>query len=218
MLAFLIRAYWFSVKVFFAYASGLIFLRRVPNKMLTILGSARVSPEHEFYHQGVQLSQKLSEAGFTIFTGGGPGLMEAANKGAQAGGSPSYACNIKLPHEQNCNPFVDRVHLTRYFFVRKLLLFNYSVAHIALPGGYGTLDELFEVLTLIQTRKIASAPVIIYNTEYHKHLIEHLKFMIQAGMTEEFTHIPLHFANTPEEVLALVQGLTRTAMVKKKTS
>lgn len=209
MLAFLLRSYWFSVKVFFAYARGLLFLRQAPANMVTILGSARVKPEAEFYAQGCAISQKLSEAGFAIFTGGGPGLMEAANKGAQAGGSLSYACNIELPHEQSCNPFVDKVHLTRYFFVRKLLLFNYSIAYVVLPGGYGTLDELFEVLTLIQTRKIPSSPVIIYNTEYHKHLIEHLRFMITAQMTEEFTHIPLYFADSAEEVLQFVQKAKR---------
>lgn len=133
MLFFLLRSYWFSVKVFFAYVRGLIFLRKAPAQMVTILGSARTKAEHEYYRQGVQLSKLLSEAGFAIFTGGGPGLMEAANKGAQMGGSPSYACNIDLPHEQKCNPFVDKVHFTRYFFVRKLLLFNYSLAYVVLP-------------------------------------------------------------------------------------
>lgn len=206
MLRFLLRSYWFSLKVFFAYARGLIFLRKAPARMVTILGSARISSDHEYYKHGVLISEKLSKLGFAVFTGGGPGLMEAANRGAKAGGSPSYACNIDLPNEQKCNPFVDKAHFTRYFFVRKLLLFNYSVAYVVLPGGYGTLDELFEVLTLIQTRKIPSAPVIIYNTEYHKHLIEHLKFIIEVGMTEEFSHIPVYFEDSPEGVLRCVEN------------
>ena len=120
---------------------------------VTVFGSARYDASHPYYALGREVGQGIATLGFTVMTGGGPGLMEAANRGAREAGGRSVGCNVELPHEQPPNPYLDRSVTCRYFFVRKVLLFKYSYAFVALPGGFGTLDELFEALTLIQTRQ-----------------------------------------------------------------
>lgn len=137
---------------------------------VTIFGSARFGEAHPYYAITREVGRRVSQLGFTVMTGGGPGLMEAANRGARDNGGPSVACNIELPHEQDANPYLDRWISCHYFFVRKVLLFKYSYAFVAMPGGIGTMDELFEALTLIQTKKIRSFPVVLIGTEYWKSL------------------------------------------------
>jgi uncharacterized protein (TIGR00730 family) len=123
----------------------------------------------------------MSRLGFTVMTGGGPGLMEAANRGAREAGGPSVGCNIRLPMEQEANPYLDRFVTCRHFFVRKVLLFKYSYAFVALPGGIGTMDELFEALTLIQTKKIENFPVVLIGTTFWKPYQALLEHLLAAG-------------------------------------
>ncbi len=134
--------------------------------MVSIFGSARIPVTHASYELTRQLANRLGKVGFSILTGGGGSFMEAANLGAREAGAPSLACNIRLPFEQRANAFIDKLLTMRFFFTRKYMLISYSVGFVILPGGYGTLDELFEALTLMQTRKIPKRPVILLGREY----------------------------------------------------
>jgi uncharacterized protein (TIGR00730 family) len=148
---------------------------------ITIFGSARFTEDHPYYDLTRKAAAEFAKLGFTILTGGGPGLMEAANRGAREVGGRSVGCNIQLPAEQHPNHYLDKWVEVRYFFVRKILLVKYSFAFVVMPGGFGTLDEFFEALTLIQTRKIKNFPVIILGTDYHQNLVAHLKRMKKEG-------------------------------------
>jgi hypothetical protein len=141
---------------------------------VAIFGSARMTPEHPYYKLAEDIACRLSDAGFSVISGGGPGIMEAANKGAKEGGGRSIGCNIELPFEQGANPYVDTLVNFRYFFVRKTMFIKYSSAFIIFPGGFGTLDEAFEALTLIQTGKIYQFPVILFGRHYWAGLIRWL--------------------------------------------
>jgi uncharacterized protein (TIGR00730 family) len=152
---------------------------------VTVFGSARFGEDHEYYALGRDVGRRLAQLGFTVMTGGGPGLMEAANRGAMEAGGRSVGCNIVLPVEQRPNRFLDRWVTCRYFFVRKVLLFKYSYAFVALPGGIGTLDELFEALTLIQTRKIENFPVVLIGRDYWQPIVDAFKALIAAGAVSE---------------------------------
>ena len=148
---------------------------------VTVFGSARFPESHPYYGIAREIGRRLSVMGFTVMTGGGPGLMEGANRGAKEAGGLSVGCNIELPHEQDANPYLDRWITCHYFFVRKVLLFKYSYAFIALPGGLGTLDELCEALTLIQTGKIQNYPVVLIGVEYWKPFLALLREMVDEG-------------------------------------
>src|SRR5687767_8305359 len=148
---------------------------------VTIFGSARVKPSSEYYKLAERTAALLAEQGFAVITGGGPGVMEAANKGAREAGGRSVGCNIELPFEQEPNRYLDRWVTCRYFFVRKVLLVKYSYAFIVLPGGFGTLDELTEALTLIQTRKILQFPVVLMGRDYWAPFLAMVKTMVDAG-------------------------------------
>jgi uncharacterized protein (TIGR00730 family) len=150
-----------------------------------VFGSARFEEDSQPYIEARKLSGEIAKLGFTIITGGGPGIMEAANRGAKDVGGRSLACNIILPMEQEPNPYLDKWVNIRYFFVRKTLLIKYSYAFVIMPGGFGTLDELFEAMTLIQTKKIEEFPVVIFGKEYHKDLIEHIDKMRRAKTISE---------------------------------
>ena len=153
---------------------------------VTIFGSARFKEDSEYYDLTRRFAAEVSKLGFTILTGGGPGLMEAANRGAKDVGARSVGCNIVLPMEQEPNPYLDKWVNIRYFFVRKTLLIKYSYAFVIMPGGFGTLDELFEAMTLIQTGKIMAFPVIIFCKDYHKEMIEHIeKMRVMKTISEE---------------------------------
>lgn len=142
---------------------------------VTVFGSARVPPDHPHYALTRDLGARIAQAGFTVMTGGGPGMMEAANRGAKEAGGVSIGCNIILPREQKPNGYLDKWVEFRYFFVRKVMLVKYSYGFVAAPGGFGTLDELFEVATLIQTGKIKNFPVVLLGTEYWSPLIEFIR-------------------------------------------
>jgi len=150
---------------------------------VTIFGSSRLKPETEYYEKAVKLGEKLSNEGFAVITGGGPGIMEGANKGAKTGKGKSVGLNIEIPMEQDPNGFQDISLSFRYFFVRKLMFVKYAIAFVIFPGGFGTLDELFEALTLAQTKKIRAFPIILFGKEYWSGLIEWLKTTLVAGGT-----------------------------------
>jgi uncharacterized protein (TIGR00730 family) len=142
---------------------------------VTVFGSARFKEDHRYYALAREVGARLARAGFTVMTGGGPGIMEAANRGAKDAGGYSVGCNIELSVEQRPNPYLDRWVTFRHFFVRKLMLVKYSYAFVALPGGFGTLDEIFEVATLIQTRKIRHFPLVLVAQEYWAPLLDFLR-------------------------------------------
>jgi uncharacterized protein (TIGR00730 family) len=174
------REFKFAVKVLFEFIKGYRSLAFV-GPCVTIFGSARYKEDHPYYDLTKKVGAEVAKMGFTVLTGGGPGLMEAANRGAKEVNGRSVGCNIVLPHEQNPNPYLDKWVNIRYFFVRKTLLIKYSYAFICMPGGFGTLDELFEALTLIQTGKIKNFPVILMGNEYHEELTEHIEKMKKNG-------------------------------------
>lgn len=170
----------FSVKVFFEFLKGFRVLHYV-GPCVTIFGSARFKEDHPYYEQTRKLAQEVAKLGFTVITGGGRGIMEAANRGAKDVGGRSVGCNIILPFEQKHNPYLDKWMNFKYFFVRKILLVKYSYAFIVMPGGFGTLDEYFESLTLIQTKKISQFPIIVFDKEYHQNIIRHIDRMTAEG-------------------------------------
>ncbi len=157
---------------------------RVAGPCVTVFGSARVQESHGYYAIGREIGRQLSERGFTVMTGGGPGLMEAANRGAKEAGGLSIACNIRLPIEQSVNAFLDRHVTCQHFFVRKVLLFKYSHAFVVLPGGFGTMDELFELLTLVQTGKVERFPIVLIGLTYWQPLLDFLAAMAAQQMID----------------------------------
>ena len=149
---------------------------------VTVFGSARFGEDNHWYVMARRVGEELGKRGFTVMTGGGPGIMEAANRGAFEVGAPSIGCNIRLPHEQRPNPWCDRCVEFRYFFVRKVMLLKYSYGFVVCPGGYGTMDELFETLTLVQTGKIANFPIVLMGKNYWDEMDDFLvKRMIPDG-------------------------------------
>ena len=166
----------FVVKVALEFIRGFRALH-FSGPCVTVFGSARYGEDHEYYVLTRRLSAEIAKLGYTIMTGGGPGIMEAANRGAHDVGGRSVGCNIVLPFEQKPNPYLDKWVDIRYFFVRKTLLIKYSYVFVIMPGGFGTLDELFEAMTLIQTGKIKDFPVIIFCKDYHHDLLEHIEQM-----------------------------------------
>jgi uncharacterized protein (TIGR00730 family) len=172
---------------------------------VTVFGSARTKPDHPHYALARRLGAAIVQLGFTVMTGGGPGIMEAANRGAREAGGRSVGCNIELPFEQDPNAYLDRCVHFRYFFVRKTLLIKYSYAFVILPGGFGTLDELFEALTLIQTRKIERFPVIVMGTEYWREALVFLHKMADAGMVSPGDLDLILATDSVEEAVAWIQ-------------
>jgi hypothetical protein len=142
---------------------------------VTVFGSARFKADHPYYEMARELGARLARVGFTVMTGGGPGLMEAANRGAHEAGGRSIGCNIELPKEQRPNPYLDRWITFRHFYVRKVMLVKYSYAFVALPGGFGTLDEMFEVATLVQTGKVKEFPIVLLGRDYWRPLTDFVR-------------------------------------------
>ena len=172
---------------------------------MSIFGGARVAPCDEAYRLGRELARRLGGEGFAIITGGGPGVMESANRGAREAGVPSIGLNIKLPHEQDANRYADTVIDFDYFFARKVMFVKYACAAVMLPGGFGTLDELFECLTLKQTQKMKDIPVILVGSDYWSGLIGWLKEQVLGrGLLAEQDFDLFHLVDTAEEVVELV--------------
>lgn len=170
------RDSWSVFKIMAEFVDGFDKMAEI-GPCVSIFGSARTKPDHPFYELAIETAEKLSEAGFGIITGGGPGIMEAGNQGASQGGGASVGLNINLPFEQHHNPYIDDDKNLdfRYFFVRKVMFVKYSQAFVVLPGGFGTLDELFESLTLIQTHKIDRFPVVLVGKKFWEGLVDWIK-------------------------------------------
>jgi uncharacterized protein (TIGR00730 family) len=172
---------------------------------ISIFGSARTSRDDPYYKAAQETAALLARAGFAVITGGGPGIMEAANKGAFEAGGLSIGCNIELPFEQNSNPYLTKGLKFKYFFVRKMMFVKYSLGFIIFPGGFGTLDELFEALTLIQTQKIRNFPVVLFGSDYWSGLLSWIRdFALKERKVTEADLKLLHVTDSPAEVVQVI--------------
>jgi uncharacterized protein (TIGR00730 family) len=195
---------WRVLRITSEFVNGFDALAHIPPSV-TIFGSARTRPNDPTYAAAVETACLLARAGFGIITGGGPGIMEAANKGAQKGGNLSIGCNIELPFEQGPNPYLDISLDFRYFFVRKTMFIKYSNAFIIFPGGFGTMDELFEALTLIQTKKVSHFPVILYDSKYWSGLINWIReAMLNGNKISAHDLDLLRISDDAEEICQIV--------------
>ena len=169
---------------------------------VAVFGSARTTPDHPYYAVAEDIGRRLSEAGFSVISGGGPGIIEAVNKGAYAGPSPSVGLNIQLPHEQGGNAYQDISHTFRHFFARKVMFVKHSCAFVMMPGGFGTLDELMEVLTLVQTGKIRRLPIILVNSGFWSGLIDWMKGqLVKDRMIGMDDHKLIQVIDDPQQVV-----------------
>ena len=182
---------WRVFRIMSEFVSGFDSMATI-TRGVSVFGSARTAEDNEYYQAAVETGKLLAEAGFEVITGGGPGIMEAANRGAHQAGKVSVGCNIELPFEQKPNPYLTKSLTFKYFFVRKTVFIKYSNAYIIFPGGFGTLDELFEALTLIQTRKIRNFPVVMFGSQYWR------------GLLGWITSTMLHEKNINSEDLGLI--------------
>jgi uncharacterized protein (TIGR00730 family) len=197
---------WRVFRIMGEFVEGFDTLSDVYNAV-TIFGSARIQPGDAYYEEAVETARLLAQEGFPIITGGGPGIMEAANRGAQEGNGLSIGCNIELPFEQRLNSYVERGINFRYFFVRKMMFIKYAMAFVVFPGGYGTLDELFEALTLIQTGKAKLFPVVLFGREYWSGLIAWLRDRVAAEGKIATTDLDLfQVTDSPPEAVAIISA------------
>jgi uncharacterized protein (TIGR00730 family) len=195
---------WRSLRILSEFVEGFDALAGV-GEAVSVFGSARTKPNHRYYRQARELGRRLAEAGYAVITGGGPGIMEAANRGCQDGGGLSVGCNIELPMEQGLNPYIDLGVEFRYFFARKVMFVKYADAFVIFPGGFGTLDELFEALTLIQTKKVQDFPVILMGTDYWTGMIEWIRssLLAEAAINPEDVDL-LRLTDDPEEAVTII--------------
>ncbi len=197
---------WSIFKVMSEFVSGFDIMARI-GPCVSIFGSARIKPGTKYYRLAEQIAYRLTGLGFGIITGGGPGIMEAANKGAYFGGGTSCGMNIELPHEQNSNPFIDKdknVYFS-HFFVRKVMFVKYAQAFVVMPGGFGTLDELFEAITLIQTGKSTLYPIVMVGSEYWGGLLDWIRErLVTEGMIAPEDLDLISLVDTPDEVVAAI--------------
>lgn len=198
---------WSIFKIMSEFVEGFEALQRI-GPCVSIYGSARTGPETAVYQDAQRIASLLAEAGYGVITGGGPGVMEAGNKGACISGGASVGLNIELPFEQHDNPFIDRDKNINfdYFFVRKVMFVKYSQAFVVMPGGYGTLDELFEALTLVQTTKIDKRPIILYDSEYWSGLVTWFKevLLTKYATISEADPDLMVMVDSPEEVVKVI--------------
>ncbi|MFG0246162.1 MAG: TIGR00730 family Rossman fold protein [Phycisphaerales bacterium JB052] len=193
-----------TIKIFVEFIRGFRRLHFI-GPCVTVFGSARFDENHEYYKLAQEVGKKLAKAGFGVMTGGGPGIMEAANRGAREGGGLSLGCNIELPMEQVPNPYLDRFVDFKYFFVRKVMLVKYSDAFVVMPGGFGTLDEVFETAVLIQTGKIERFPIIIMGRKFWEPMYDFVTDSLVAGGTISPEDIDLiHVTDDPDEVISII--------------
>jgi uncharacterized protein (TIGR00730 family) len=196
---------WRVMRVMSEFVQGFDALAEVGNA-ITIFGSARVKPGETQYETAVRTAQLLGEAGFNIITGGGPGIMEAANKGARQAGVQSVGLNIELPFEQHLNPYVDLSIDFHYFFVRKTMLVKYASGFVIFPGGFGTMDELFEAITLVQTGKVRDFPIVLFGTTYWGGLLDWVRqTMLAEGKIAPADLNLVLLTDSPEETVAYIQ-------------
>ena len=196
---------WRVFRIMGEFVQGFEDLAPITNGV-SIFGSARTSPQDPDYEAARETAALLVRAGFAVITGGGPGIMEAANRGALEAGGTSVGCNIELPHEQKSNDYLNVSLKFKYFFVRKMMFVKYSDAFIIFPGGFGTMDELFEALTLIQTKKIHNFPVVLYGSQYWKGMLEWLRgpMLGEAKIVEDDLK-RLHLTDSPAEIVTIIK-------------
>ena len=199
---FLAEDPWRVFRIMAEFVDGFEMMARVPPG-ISVFGSARAEPDHPYYHKAREAGRLIAQAGFSVITGGGPGLMEAANRGAQEAGGESVGLNIVLPFEQVANPYLTKVINFRYFFVRKVMFSKYASGLIFMPGGFGTLDEFFDTITLIQTEKIHRLPVALIGSDFWQGQLEWLRATVRDG----FGHIGpedldlVHMTDDPAEAV-----------------
>jgi len=203
---------WRLFRILAEFVDGFEVLSQIGVPLVSVFGSARFGPGHPAYEKGYRLGRALAEAGFGVVTGGGPGVMEAVNKGAFEAGGVSVGLNIQLPHEQHPNPYQTHSLSFRYFFVRKVMFVRYAVGFVVLPGGFGTLDELTEVLVLIQTEKVHRFPVIALDPDYWSGLKAWIvRTLLQEGAISPGDEELLELLATPEEAVARIRAYGATA-------
>ena len=199
--ATLTRESWKIFQIMAEFVEGFERLAQI-KPSVSIFGSARTEPEHPYYKLTIDIARELSDAGFSVVSGGGPGIMEASNKGAQEGKSPSIGLNIQLPHEQVANEFQDIALNFRHFFSRKVMFVKYAAAYVVLPGGFGTLDELAEILTLMQTGKTRRIPVILVHAPFWRGFVDWLRdTMVVEGTIDKKDLQLFRILDDPKEIL-----------------
>ena len=200
---------WRALRILGEFVDGVDALARV-GSAVSVFGSARLGPDSDYYAAAQEVGSLLVERGYAVITGGGPGLMEAANRGASEAGGLSIGCTIELPNEEQVNDYVNLQIAFRYFFVRKTMFVRYSEGFVIFPGGYGTMDELFEALTLIQTGKVHNFPLVMYNNRYHSSLMRWLKnCMLEGGKISPEDLDIITTANTPEQAAQIIVDANR---------
>lgn len=204
---------WAIFKIMSEFVEGYEKMAKI-GPCISVFGSARTQPDNKYYQMGVEISELLAKAGYGVITGGGPGIMEAGNKGAQLGGGKSVGLNIDLPFEQNHNPYIDQEHNLEfdYFFVRKVIFVKYAQGFVILPGGFGTLDELFEALTLMQTHKINERPVVLIGKEYWQGLIDWIKesmLNLEENISPKDMDL-FQLVDTPEEAFKCIDDFYKS--------
>jgi uncharacterized protein (TIGR00730 family) len=212
-----------AIRIFFELIRGFRVLHFV-GPCVSVFGSARFKEDHPYYARAREVGQELVRAGFTVMTGGGPGIMEAANRGAKDAGGMSVGCTIDLPHEQADNPYLDRSVRFRHFYIRKLMLVKYSYAFIVLPGGFGTLDELFETATLVQTRKIKQFPLVLVGRDFWQPMLTFMRERLASEGTIDATDMDYFYVtDSPADAVRHVRevalarfGLTYGARLKRR--
>ena len=204
----------FAFRVFKQFINGFRTLHFV-GPCVTVFGSARVKEDHPWYKSAREIGKRVSELGLTVMTGGGPGIMEAANRGAFENGGMSVGCNIQLPFEQKANTYMQRFITFEHFFVRKVLLVKYSYAFVIMPGGFGTMDEFFETLTLIQTKTITQFPMVLFGKEYYQPLMQNIEWMLQQGtISKEDIRLVL-LTDSVEEAMTHIRSYINTNYIVK---
>ncbi|WP_038048226.1 TIGR00730 family Rossman fold protein [Thermus caliditerrae] len=199
---------WRLFRILGEFVEGFETLSEIEVPLVSVFGSARFGEDHPAYALGYRLGRALAQAGFGVVTGGGPGVMEAVNRGAFEAGGVSVGLNIELPHEQKPNPYQTHALTLRYFFVRKVLFVRYAHAFVFLPGGFGTLDELSEVLVLIQTQKVHPFPVFALDRGYWEGLLSWMAFLKERGAIDPQDLALLTPLDTPEEVVEALKGVS----------
>ncbi|GAB1857937.1 TIGR00730 family Rossman fold protein [Flavobacteriaceae bacterium MHTCC 0001] len=200
---------WAIFKIMGEFVNGFEKMSKI-GPCVSIFGSARTKPDHKYYELAVKIAEKIVESGYGVITGGGPGIMEAGNKGAHLGGGTSVGLNIDLPFEQHDNPYIDGDKSLDfdYFFVRKVMFVKYSQGFVVMPGGFGTLDELFEAMTLIQTHKIEKFPIILVGKSFWEGLIEWIKSTLlekNGNISPEDMDL-IHLVDTEDEVISILDA------------